>query len=814
MNKSHVFRRFGRSIDALGNRTEMVYNRGGQLLEQRDPMGRVTRFVYDALGRRVEIILPAPKPGEKNPVRKTVYNVLGQVVQEIDPLGNATTTEYDAFGRRAAVIDAEGGRTEFTYNATGKMLSLKDPVGNVTSWVYDDAGRMVEETNELGKTRRFEYEGRLPVRKTDRNGRVTAFEYNDLGRPVAEKWLGIDGKVERIIASQYDALGKLEQVADLDSTHTFVYDDLDRNTLMTMQLTGLEMPITFKNQFDDANRRTHVAAKIGGIVDHVNQYAYDALGRVTGISQGEKRVDYAYNAVGQRTATSVFAGGDRVFDTLYGYDGMGRLMDLTHSNGEKVFANYDYSWDIANRITGFDFSYLGEKEEKTAEHGYDQTSQLVAADYNAFQPNEAYQYDANGNRKNFETGANNQLTNDGEFCYTYDSEGNRVEKMSIATGEKTKYVWDHRNRLTQVVTPKESVAYSYDYLNRTTRRNSEFVVHDGWQIVLTCDARGAVKDRNLWGANQDELIATNDQFTLCDHLGSVRDVVDASGKVLNHIEYNAFGKITKQTGKSTSVFGYTGKMFDDATGLQWNINRWYDSNVGRWVSEDPIGFEADDTNLYRYVDNVPVLYSDAFGWFEVSVSVYKGLGGGVSVSIQKTEKDCCDEHGNLIPNGFTKHEAEFTVTFGLGIGGSVSGYGREISLQYTSHQIVRKAKVTVESPRCGVPPRKICYGESYGVLLGMSLSGGIAIFSITGAAAVVGSFNWEACYDIDSGKLSGKGWWNGTITVSLIGRVGIELRRLPRRLRRILNENGVEVGRDIPIFDKTFVDKDAVIFEF
>jgi len=230
---------------------------------------------------------------------------------------------------------------------------------------------------------------------------------------------------------------------------------------------------------------------------------------------------------------------------------------------------------------------------------YDATSQLTSAVYDKL-PEESYQYDANGNRKNFENSANNLLTNDGEFCYTYDSEGNRIEKMSISTGEKTKYVWDHRNRLTQVVTPKESVLYSYDYLNRMIRRNSEFVVHDGWQIVLTLDTKGNVKNRNLWGTNQDELIATNGQFALCDHLGSVRDVVDASGKVLGHVEYNAFGKVVRQTGKSSSIFGYTGKMFDDATGLQWNIDRWYDAKVGRWVSEDPIGFVG-GTTLSRYV---------------------------------------------------------------------------------------------------------------------------------------------------------------------------------------------------------------------
>jgi len=138
-------------------------------------------------------------------------------------------------------------------------------------------------------------------------------------------------------------------------------------------------------------------------------------------------------------------------------------------------------------------------------------------------------------------------------------------------------------------------------------------LHDGWQIVLTLDAKGKVKDRYLWGANQDELIATNDQFTLCDHLGSVRDIVDAGGKVLNHIEYSAFGKVTKRTGKSSSVFGYTGKMFDDATGLQWNINRWYDPNVGRWVSEDPVGFRGRDRNFYRYTHNCSISVVDVYG---------------------------------------------------------------------------------------------------------------------------------------------------------------------------------------------------------
>ena len=206
------------------------------------------------------------------------------------------------------------------------------------------------------------------------------------------------------------------------------------------------------------------------------------------------------------------------------------------------------------------------------------------------------------------------MTSDGKYRYHYDDEGNRVKKISLVTGESTKYVWDHRNRLVQAASSKEAVAYTYDHKNRMTRRNDEFVVHDGWQIVLTLNAKGKVKDRNLWGANQDELIAANDQFTLCDHLGSVRDIVNADGKVTGHREYNAFGKVTKQTDKSLSAFGYTGKFFDNQTQLQWNVNRWYDAEVGRWISEDPIGFSGRDTHLLRYVFNNPFIATDIFGY--------------------------------------------------------------------------------------------------------------------------------------------------------------------------------------------------------
>jgi RHS repeat-associated protein len=61
------------------------------------------------------------------------------------------------------------------------------------------------------------------------------------------------------------------------------------------------------------------------------------------------------------------------------------------------------------------------------------------------------------------------------------------------------------------------------------------------------------------------------------------------------------------------VFGYTGKYFDETTGLQNSWNRWYSPKMGRFISQDPIGFAAGDANLYRYVGNKPTTHTDPSG---------------------------------------------------------------------------------------------------------------------------------------------------------------------------------------------------------
>jgi RHS repeat-associated protein len=127
------------------------------------------------------------------------------------------------------------------------------------------------------------------------------------------------------------------------------------------------------------------------------------------------------------------------------------------------------------------------------------------------------------------------------------------------------------------------------------------------------------------------------QWTLTDHLNTVRDIArfdpqTGATTVVNHLVYDAFGKVTSETNPAVdSLFLFTARPFDEDTQLQNNLNRWYDARVGRWLSEDPVGFDGGDRNLYRYALNAPLLLLDLLGLMPgitgaCHVSIYAGHG--------------------------------------------------------------------------------------------------------------------------------------------------------------------------------------------
>jgi RHS repeat-associated protein len=236
----------------------------------------------------------------------------------------------------------------------------------------------------------------------------------------------------------------------------------------------------------------------------------------------------------------------------------------------------------------------------------------------------------------------------------------------------TAYTWDTRGRLTGATTIDTSsrtiaqTAYQYDVQDRRIGRteNSEGMIVDrdrylyqGEHVAAVAsdsdgDGNYRITDRYLHSMATDAVLSIVSSveatgaslnapttasltsadllWTLTDHLGSVRDVVSAGGSIVRqHINYDAFGNRVGEVHRSSTgalinsdstaavdaLFGYAGREWDDSIDLQYNRARWYDPATGRFISQDPIGFEAGDANLYRYVGNGVMTKTDPSGMF-------------------------------------------------------------------------------------------------------------------------------------------------------------------------------------------------------
>jgi RHS repeat-associated protein len=96
-----------------------------------------------------------------------------------------------------------------------------------------------------------------------------------------------------------------------------------------------------------------------------------------------------------------------------------------------------------------------------------------------------------------------------------------------------------------------------------------------------------------------------------DQVTSTSAVTGHNGGTTQSVKYAAFGTVQSSTGASPNRNKYTGRE-DDGTGLMYYRARYYDSSVGRFISEDPMGYAA-GINFYAYANNNPVNANDPSG---------------------------------------------------------------------------------------------------------------------------------------------------------------------------------------------------------
>jgi RHS repeat-associated protein len=387
------------------------------------------------------------------------------------------------------------------------------------------------------------------------------------------------------------------------------------------------------------------------------------------------------------------------YTAIHTYDNAGQLLSIRYRKGQSglQIAKVEYQYDAAGNRTSK--ATLGAE----AGYGYNTHNELIQ-DQNSgdIRGTQAFNYDKVGNRSQvtWPTGPQSYSTPNslnrlqgtgigpnGAFQFSYDAEGSRTGKYVNETqgmGEmegSTSYVWDGKTRLQQATLPDSTVvSYAYDYQNRMVKRvkGSEvrtFLHGNGNQVIEeTLNGQRLA----LYGWGPDGLISRSDAngqvlIYLKDGLGSVMAVIDENANIMQSYEYSAFGEnlAGKDAVNQFQFVGGYGGQTDELTGLVYFWNRWYDPQVGRWVSEDPIR-HAGGVNLFGYVANRPTTSIDPTG--------LRAIAFGVTTVIRPEHPQAGTKTLHIITvdsetGQKLSEEANFVGSTNVGVG-DVSGIGR------------------------------------------------------------------------------------------------------------------------------------------
>ena len=249
----------------------------------------------------------------------------------------------------------------------------------------------------------------------------------------------------------------------------------------------------------------------------------------------------------------------------------------------------------------------------------------------------SYSYDLSGNRisrvtdgrtENYLYNSRNRLTqltgDDKNISYTYDPAGNLTEEHS--TEHKKFYFYDTYNRNTEIngndFTQKNHYdAEGYRYSIEENDKVTNFVYRCGIMLAELDEAGNQAKTYTLGNEYAGHVSELNNSLTsenkaasyyITDEQGSIRYILDQSGEVQNYYQYSAFGETIISEETTPNRLRYNAQTEDELTWLYYLRARYYAPNIGRFTQEDVI--YNDGLNLYAYCNSNPVMYSDPSGF--------------------------------------------------------------------------------------------------------------------------------------------------------------------------------------------------------
>ncbi|WLH09466.1 DUF6531 domain-containing protein [Pseudomonas lurida] len=667
-------------------------NDQGDVTRRTDPDGNATDYSYNQYGQLVGVWYP------DHSCQRLVWNERGQLLEEQLPNGGIKRYRYDDLGRQVAREDEHGALTQHQWDSVGRLIRVVLPGGACREYSYNAYGKITSERDELGNVTRYEYADGLHLisRRIDADGSQVKYRYDNVRLLLTE----IENEVGETYKLAYHPNGLIQQETGFDGQRTAYVYDLNGNLQEKTEHGDDGSRLVTRYERDPAGRLVRKTLPDGGAVDYAYDrqgnllsvddghwalvYEYDVQNRLTAEHQGWGTLRYGYDACGHlhnlrlpdnnRLTFNHAKGGHLATVELngavltshlftagreqqrqqgqllshYQHDHQGRLFSQSINDAEGPLYRRHYDYDKSSNLTRLLDTRKGEHR-----YHYDPLSRLTRADHTQDEQ-ERFGHDPAGNllmqdRPGPDIVAGNRLMIQGDHHYDYDAYGNLIRERRGKGTLVTEYRYDCQHRLIGIKTSNgQTASYRYDPFGRRISKTVDGITTEFfWQGDTLIAEHHANRHRSylyepntfrplvlLEGFGPKETKAYHYQL---DHLGTPQELTAPDGEIVWSAHYRAYGEITRlDIGKVDNPLRFQGQYFDQESGLHYNRHRYYNPDVGRYLTPDPVKL-AGGINAYQYVPNPT-------GWVDPL-----GLNG------------CPDEKGCKPSSGFQEPSAQASI---------------------------------------------------------------------------------------------------------------------------------------------------------
>lgn len=573
-----------------------------------------------------------------------------------DAKGNATSYAYDANTDKmtevARMVDGKEVKVSYTYE-NEKVTSIGHN-GFTYDYAYDPFGNLESVSvggRELERTTLRSRNG-LADRITYATGEAVRNEYNSEEQLAAQYLITADGREEKLFENTYDSCGKIARHKDLCSgvTSTYQYDLIGR-MVGTDRSDGMKL----RKVYDEKNRvkgYTYQKDRVGHEVEflygdvekqqkpglgygiEINgaqkiAYEYDALGRVIRTHNhfsdtNTSTQEYTYVSGKEAGVTTNLVASVREGNRAesYAYDACGNVETMVERSADGSERKIRYYYDALNQLVRED----NQKQNKTICYTYDVGGNMVRRDEYSYTENpviteaprksDTFEYQTGGWR--------DQLRFYNGQAITYDAMGNPLQYLGM------QMEWEKGHQLRHITGAGLDMYCMYNDSGKRIRKTVNGVTTDfyldGSAILMQTSSDGSRID--FFYDDKGNVFAMKYQnemyFYRKNLFGDILGILDSHGTELVKYEYNSWGKLLNLTDYSSNGLGrrnpfrFKGYYYDEELGMYYLNSRYYDPEVGRFISPDTTDIlevqdDLYDKNLYAYCDNNSVMRIDSSG---------------------------------------------------------------------------------------------------------------------------------------------------------------------------------------------------------